>query len=235
MIKESIQYIVGLGNIRLEEVDNQVFSTQKLHTVEQAKPDSIIVRNLSGLVDYLQTNFDKQPPVLVQIASPTEVNVLSTFNRDYKRNHLIQASAMLPSISFARFLDVEDFNILLQSCFVASEDRAAVLQIVGNIREENVSTVGDNGVTQQVTAKTGVTTVDNIIVPNPVTLKPYRTFVEVEQPASEFVFRMKTGPEAALFEADGGSWKLTAIARIKEYLLNALSKEIESGAITIIA
>ncbi len=45
--------------------------------------------------------------------------------------------------------------------------------------------------------------------------------VEVEQPESKFVFRMRKGvdgPEAALFEADGGAWKIEAMKRIKEYL-----------------
>ena len=68
-------------------------------------------------------------------------------------------------------------------------------------------------------------------MPNPAVLKPYRTFVEVEQPESKFVFRMQTGPEMALFEADGGAWRIQAMKNIKEYL----EKELKAFEISIIA
>jgi hypothetical protein len=47
--------------------------------------------------------------------------------------------------------------------------------------------------------------------------------VEVEQPVSSFIFRMKEdkyskGIQCALFEADGGAWKLEAMQAIKAYL-----------------
>lgn len=42
------------------------------------------------------------------------------------------------------------------------------------------------------------------------------------QPESQFVFRMKEdkydGVQCALFEADGGAWRLVAMENIKEYL-----------------
>nr|WP_228728307.1 hypothetical protein [Brevibacillus composti] len=236
MLKEALQYLIGLGNAKIfNSVSGQEYASQTVHLLKRPTPDALVVRNLSGLVDYLIHNYDNQPPVLVHVASPTQVDVLSTFNTDYNRNHLLRAEALLPKIPFGQFLDTEQFNILLQSCFVSNEDRAMVLKVIGNIKEETVSTFGDDGVSQQVTAKTGVATVENVVVPNPVTLKPFRTFVEIEQPESEFIFRMRTGPAAGLFEADGGTWKLTAIARIKDYLQAALEDEVTNGKVTIIA
>ncbi len=236
MIKEALQYLIGMGNTKIfTTVSGQEFASQSVHLLKQPTPDALVVRNLSGLVDYLIHNYDNQPPVLVHVSSPTQVDVFSTFNNDYNRNHLLRAEALLPRIAYGQFLDAEQFNILLQSCFVPNEARSIVLKVIGNIKEETVANIGDDGVSQQVTAKTGVTTVENIVVPNPVALKPFRTFVEIEQPESEFIFRMKTGPSAALFEADGGAWKLTAIARIKDYLQAALEDEVSSEKVTIIA
>ncbi|WP_419877705.1 hypothetical protein [Brevibacillus centrosporus] len=236
MIKEALQYLIGLGNTEIFTTDTgQEYASQPVHLIKKPTPDALVVRNLSGLVDYLIHNYDNQPPVLVHVASSTQVDVFSTFNTDYNRNHLLRAEALLPKIPFGQFTDTEQFNILLQSCFVTNEDRAAVLKVIGNIKEETVSAFSDDGVSQQVTAKTGVATVENVVVPNPVALKPFRTFVEIEQPESEFIFRMKSGPSAALFEADGGTWKLTAIARIKDYLRAALEDEVNSGKVTIIA
>lgn len=96
-------------------------------------------------------------------------------------------------------------------------------------------TTGDDGISQQVTIKTGVATVGNAIVPNPVTLKPYRTFVEVEQPESKFIFRMKDGPTAALFEADGGVWRNKAMHEIKKYIYENLLKGNRFPNIVIIS
>jgi hypothetical protein len=235
MLKTALEYLVGLGNTRIEKVGEQVFSTQKMHEVKAATPDAINIHSLSGLVEYLQSKFDGDTKLMVHVNSPTEVVCFSTFNRDFNRNELIKASAMLPKFHFDNWYDTESFNIKLQSCFVSNEDRDIMLKVVGNIKEETVNTVGDDGVSQAVVAKTGVATVANVKVPNPVVLKPYRTFVEVDQPESEFIFRMQSGPRCALFEADGGAWKLKAMQNIKRYLEEKLQKEVESGQIFIIA
>lgn len=73
------------------------------------------------------------------------------------------------------------------------------------------------------TARSGIARVEEISVPNPVFLAPFRTFREITQPLSPFVLRMKQGregglPTVALFEADGGKWKLDAIQFIRDYL-----------------
>jgi hypothetical protein len=235
MLKEALQYLIGLGAANKHEIGGQIFSDKPLHKVPAPVSEPLIVRNLSGLVEYVINNYDNQPPMLIHVESPTRVDVYSTYNRDMKRHHYVRAEAQLPDIPFRRFIDVESFNILLQSCFVPNEDRARLLAVVGNIQEENIVTVGDSGVSQQVTAKTGVATVGNVIVPNPVQLKPFRTFVEIEQPESLFVFRMQRGPECALFEADGGAWKLEAIIRIREYLDKALAEPIVAGKVRIIS
>lgn len=238
MIKEALEYLVKLGNIETYNIGDSVYSSQKLNLVPDSQPSLLQVRSLSGLIEYLKSNFDRDDlseNKMVHIISPTEVIAFSTFNRDYQRNEYIKANAMLPSFSFDRWYDSEEFIIKLQSAFVKNKDRDIMLKVVGNIKEENVRQVGDDGVSQAVVAKTGVATAGNVLVPNPVVLAPYRTFVEVDQPESDFIFRMKNGPSCALFEADGGGWKLTAMKNIKEYLQAALETEIEAGKIVIIA
>ena len=87
--------------------------------------------------------------------------------------------------------------------------------------------------------KTGVASKTETIVPSPVHLKPYRTFDEIDQPESDFIFRIQSdkfdGITCALFSADGGAWKTEAKQRIKEYLSNELSDLIEKGKIIILA
>lgn len=238
MIREALEYLIKLGNVETLNIGETVYSTQKLNLVPDLTPAALQVRSLSGLVEYLVSSFDGDElseNKMVHVVSPTEVIAFSTFNRDYQRNEYIKAKAMLPEFSFDRWYSAEDFNIKLQSAFVRNGDRDIMLKVVGNIKEEAVQSVSDDGVSQAVVAKTGVAQVGNVLVPNPVVLAPFRTFVEVDQPESEFIFRMKSGPNCALFEADGGAWKLHAMRNIKEYLQAALETEIEAGKIVIIA
>ncbi|RXZ84614.1 hypothetical protein EBB07_00940 [Paenibacillaceae bacterium] len=234
MIKEAIEKILGLAEIQTTKIGEQVYTSSQLSRVTASLTDTLKVRNLSGIIDYLKNDFDKHLPVIIHVESPTKVNVLTGFNRDLSRSELVVATAILPEIRFGGYYDIESFNILLQSCFVSTEIRESILRIVGNVRDENVTTFGDDGVSQQVTAKTGVATVEAVKLPNPVWLKPFRTFVEIEQPESAFVFRMKDGPSAALFEADGGAWKIIAIRDIKSYLDNALAERVQAGEVVIV-
>lgn len=235
MIKEALQYIIGLGNTRIEDIGAQKYSTQGVHLVQEACAKTLVVNSLTGLIDYLQSEFDGNNQLLVHVASPTEVNVYSHFTRDMTRNAFVQAKALLPQFPFGKFQDLEEFNIALQSMFVENEQRGEVLQIVGNVKDENVTNYGDDGVSQQVTAKAGIATVAVIPVPNPVHLMPYRTFIEVDQPESSFVFRMRTGPDCALFEADGGAWKNEAIGAVRDFLHESLQSRIDSDQIVLLA
>lgn len=235
MIKAALEYIIGLGNTEVFYENGQAHSSQMLYKIEAPVAARLNVHSLSGLVEYLKSTFDSDETLLVHVESPTEVNVFSSLNQDRNREYLIRANAMLPQFQFENWYDPENFIIKLQSAFVPNEDRNIVLKVVGNIREEDVRTYGDDGIGQTVTAKVGVAAVGQVEVPNPVALRPYRTFVEVEQPESNFVFRMKNGPRSAFFEADGGAWKLEAMQNIKRYLKMELSNEMEAGKIIVIA
>lgn len=80
----------------------------------------------------------------------------------------------------------------------------------------------DDGVSQVLTVKQGVSLAQNVTLQNPVPLKPMRTFSEVDQPESNFTLRVNGDADVALFEADGGAWKNAAVANIKNYLESKL-------------
>lgn len=235
MIKDALKYIVGLGKAAIHEENGQKYSDKDLQLLREPIAAPFELNTLSGLVDYLKSEFDGDDKVILHVYSPTKVTVESMLNSNKKRDYLVSAEALIPDFRFNNFYDTETFNIKLQSCFVENDDRNIMLKVVGNIQEDNVKNVSDDGVSQAVVAKIGVASLGNVEVPNPVSLAPYRTFVEVEQPTSDFIFRMQNGPQCALFEADGGAWKLEAIDNIKRFLEISLDEEIESKRITIIA
>lgn len=235
MIRQAFEYLVDLGNKKVLNINEQNFSTGQLNLIEQPVVDPLQVQSLSGLIDYLKENFDVLDDVLIHVKSPETVVVLSCVNNDANRNTHLIAKAFVPSFSFDTYHDAETFNIKLQSVFLQNSDRDAMLQVVGNIREENVRNLGDDGISQSVTVKHGVATVSDVRVPNPVFVAPYRTFTEVDQPESNFVFRMREQGKCALFEADGGAWKLEAMDNIKDHLSHELKDLIENGSVHIIA
>lgn len=227
MIKNALEYLVNLGQIKVLEVENQAYATKQLHHIRLPKVESLQVNSLSGFVDYINSRFDKDyfAGNLVHVVSHKEVGLISNLLKDAGRETYITAHAFQAGFNFGRFYGLEPFIIAMQSCFVRNDDAMAILRVIGNIKEESVRQVGDDGITQSVTARAGIAMVEEVTVPNPVKLAPYRTFMEIEQPESEFVFRMRSGdhgPECALFEADGGAWKLEAMARVKDYLIEQL-------------
>lgn len=223
MIKQALEYLVGLGQVKTLDINGQTYSTERLDHVKIPKTTALQVNSLTGLLDYIKSGFDSDSFVgtLVHVVSYDKVRLISQLLNDAGREDYMIAEAFSPVFRFNKFYDHESFIIAMQSCFVPNVDSAVILQVVGNIRDEAVRNFGDDGVSQMVSAKTGIALVEDVKVPNPVMLAPFRTFVEIEQPESKFVFRMRSGengPECALFEADGGAWRLDAMENIKEYL-----------------
>ncbi|CAI3194211.1 hypothetical protein [Clostridium neonatale] len=225
--RDSLEYLVNLGEKKeaIIKLDQGTFSRVSLNRVTEPVASKLTVSTLTGLVDYIKTNVDKlEGKLLIQVKSPEEVTLYSPLNADREREKYVSAEAILPNnVVYDRFLDTERFNIMLQSAFVDDEDKSKLLKYTALITDDTVKNFGDDGISQKVTVKTGVVSVSDAVVPNPVTLAPFRTFPEVEQPESKFIFRMKEGPSAALFEADGGAWRNKAILNIKAYL----EKELE--------
>lgn len=229
MIKEAIRYVVELGNKKEVEIDGVTYTSNNLQIVEPPRPKAVGVSTLTGLVEYIKSNIDFEgiDDFMIHVVSPVEVRFMSClYGNDGRRDILAAAVPLLPSINFDRYLRTEEFNVMLQSSFVKNDDRDLLLKFSGNIQENTNRKTQDDGVTQVVEMKTGVTTISNVIVPNPVTLAPYRSFTEIEQVESDFIFRVKEGPLCAIFEADGGAWRNEVMKRIKEYLRAELGDEI---------
>lgn len=230
--KDALEYLVsqGEGKNPIVALPQGTYTKVRLERVNKPTAENLSISTLTGLVDYIKSDIDKlakEGELLIQIKSHKEVRLYSPLNEDRKRELYIKAETILPdNIYYDRFLETERFNIMLQSSFIDNVDKSILLKYTGLVQNDAVKTIGDNGVSQAVTIKTGVASVGQAEVPNPVELIPYRTFPEIEQPSSKFIFRMKEGPSAAIFEADGGSWINKAMSSIKEYLVENL-KEYE--------
>ncbi len=232
MLEKALSYLVGLGankarieNITLPDGTQQVYSNVPLNRLSKYIPtaDSIKMSTLTSLVDYIKGNIDTMAErMIVQVKSPVEVCLFSQLDEDRNREYLVNVTAQVPGFNYEKFIDHETFCINVQSKFLndPDTDKELILKFAGTVEQGSVAEYGDNGVTQKATVRTGIASKADAVVPNPVKLRPYRTFMEVEQPVSEFIFRMaeERGITCALFEADGGAWKNAAMQNIKNYL-----------------
>lgn len=243
-LKEALEYAVELRegqDVIYEEGEKVFYDASKAHLVELdpiKRAETLTVNSLSGLVDYLKSNIrtlESDTKLLVHVESPTRVVVYSSLDEDRKRESVIQATALLDVFPYRRFMNSEDFIINVQSLIQRDLDAEAILACASSIRIEGGGDLIDNGISQTVTVKEGAATLTKAEVPSPAELRPYRTFLEVEQPSSPFVFRIDKIGNCALFEADGGIWKHTAMENIHEFLDNKLSELIQSETLTIIA
>jgi hypothetical protein len=122
-------------------------------------------------------------------------------------------------------MGVEEFLIKLNSMFIETTELFNLIKYVSKLVVNNSISTEDDGISQTCTLKKGVSSalVEAKTAPAKIILSPMRTFAEIAQPKSLFLFRMKTDsqgtPSCALFEADGGAWKLEAMQSIKYWLI----------------
>jgi hypothetical protein len=232
MLKEAIEKILSMAEVDAFSIEDRPYTDKLIYPVKEPVPDALSVNTLTGFVDFFTgCEADRGKDAIVQVQHPDHVVLWSPLVGTFcQRKLFVVAKASPFSFSFGSFIDLESFIIALQSKFVDTEDAGKILKVVGNLTDSEVHTYTDDGVSQGVVAKVGIAKVDNVPVPRLVKLAPYRTFLEIDQPKSPFLFRMRRGskdgdpPSCALFEADGGKWKNEAIKGIKAYLAKALPK-----------
>ena len=238
MIKAAIDYLVGLGrNEVLIEANGAKYTYKELNRLERPLPDCLKTNTLRSIVDYIKQGFDfgdwgEDFDYIINVVDYQQVHLLLPLNDDSRRPIIINCTApQRDNLTFGRFMDVTRFNIMMQSSFldnIGEKDyKGILLKVVGNLGDGIVKNFGDDGVSQKTTIKTGVENLAEVKIPNPVVLAPFRTFAEVDQPESKFIFRLESGrgdePQAALFEADGGAWKVYAKEKIIEYFKEQLA------------
>jgi len=237
MIKEALEYLFSLKEPEFVKVEDRPYAVKNLTPIHKPMPKTIEVHTLSALVDYTIKDVDgiRDPllldDVVLHILSSLQVFLYSTITPPFKqRPCYLHATTPGCHFRFGTFMEVEPFIIGVQSQFIQDENTALIYKSAGNIKDSIVKTVQDDGVAQQITVATGAARVAEVQLPSPIELRPYRTFPEVTQPSSKFIFRMRSGqgggpPTCALFEADGGIWEMEAIQTIKEWFEHELDGE----------
>lgn len=223
MLKEFVRYIEDMAFINFQH-EGRTFTNHEVYPIRDAQPKPLTVHTLEGILDYVHCEGLNKEDVYVHVEDYNAVWLYSKlYGREKQRDHFITAQAYKVEHKFSANLTLKEFLTYIQAGFVPDENTAAILAALGNIVDETGVEYADDGVTQIVTARTGITRRGQISLPNPVTLRPYRTFPDVAQPEGLFVLRVdKVGDKIVcmLTEADGGRWKQIAVESIKEWFMS---------------
>lgn len=234
MDKPVIEKIEQLVKDRiLVEVGGRTYTPARLTPVIfNPLADQIGVHTLSGFCDFVSHDMDVmnlKKLDIVHVVDHKQIELLSPLRGDdRKRETLIVAGidSKMETFPFGKFLSQEEFAIRFRSMFEphAGDDTEYVMSFASSLAGGTNITASDDGVTQTVQVKRGVSgTLKEDKASKPIVkLSPYRTFREIVQPQSEFLFRIRLDqndqPQVALFEADGGKWIHDAIVGIAAFI-----------------
>lgn len=235
MLAKMIDKIVSLKETKTFEIGGQTYADSQLTRIPPHvdRPECIEVSGLDGICKLIRTELAKlDTVVMVQAKAHNAVEVMTTYLGDFSRNMLYKAKADAPGLRTG-FRGREVALIELRSLFIPNEGTAYLLDLLSRMTDENSVTTRDNGVTQQVEAKQGVSLNMLVDIKPRVQLQPFRTFLEIAQPESEFLIRVDPQEGIGFFEADGGIWKLEAKKNIADYFNTHLADLIEAGKVVV--
>ena len=238
MIQKALQYLVGLKDNKIYEIGGKTYSDHELKLVEEERfyrkglefcsLDAIVKMIKAELADYT----DGIEPIFIRIIDHRKVDVFT--RPDNRERRVFPYEAMCVDSEFKAGWREQDAAIIeLRSRFIPTDDSSYLIDLVSRINNDEGVKSEDNGVSQTVVVKKGVSLAATEAVKPRLSLKPFRTFREVPQPESEFILRLDENGRIGLFEADGGIWKMEAKDNIKAYFEQNLAHEIEIGVVIV--
>jgi hypothetical protein len=237
MLRDFVNRIAELAAPTIHEVDGSVFSSKEMVHVMDKKPmpRCIDLNGLDSICKMVRNEAEHVGlQIFIQVKDYKSVSVFTSLDSDEDRLYLYKCIADTPAVTTDRFMAYEKAVIELRSLYIPNEGTKYLLQLLSSISNESKVTSSDNGVTQQVEARSGIALNSMVKIEPRVTLQPFRTFIEVEQPASEFLLRISERGEIGFFPADGGVWKLEATRNVAGYFENALKDLIDNGTVVVI-
>lgn len=209
-------------------------NSQRAEAIKFPMPKTLDLFSLSQVVNYIKDVMSVDPQqLIVNVESHDCVTVLTSKIQQTDRHVHAKAdfSDMFKTYEDGRYLSQEDFIIQILSRFASSPSRDELLKTVSSIKSGQSVENDDDGFSQKVEVKAGITLVKEQSLKNLWDLYPHKTFPEVNQPSVSYILRVKKGtdtPQLALFEADGGLWKVRATATVREWLIQRLKLALES-------
>ena len=222
---------------RYELIEHPVYrpAELKLHSLDAVV--EVVKHELDSTSVIGENGYAYRPDLhfYISVPSPTCVEVFTAPCRDLHlaRIKLCYADATdVPGFRDTTY-SYEEAMVALRSRFQPSEDQAYVLDLMSHLVSGQEITTADDGISQQVKVKTGIQMFGVTATKPIVRLRPYRTFQEVEQPASDFLIRLDDNRNLTIREADGGMWRLKARETVAAWLTEQLKDLVDQDQVTV--
>lgn len=234
MLKDFFEWMDGVKQKRHYQIDgrNYFFGRDGLNMIEEPQyyANAIKVNSLTGLVDYIEMGELKREDVFIAIVDTRRIELLSGPDYREKRNMFVYTEVDTGNdYAPGNYIDLEEFVIYLKTGFQEIEDDEAIpiskiTDMLSSIKDSKNITFEDDGFTQNIIMKNELQPKSEGLraeIPNPLKLRPYRTFREIDQPLSTFLLRLRrrnNGIDAALIESYSRTWINDARLAIKDWL-----------------
>lgn len=236
MIKSALQYLVGLKDNKTYNFDGYTYSDHELHRIEPPhySKKSIEFGSLDAIVKMIRTELPeyRNMPLFIHVENHKTIYVFT--RTDEREEREFPYIAKCKDTDFREgWREQQEAIIELRSRFIPNEDSDYLINLISRINNDQGVKSEDNGVSQTVTTKQGVSLMQTEAVKPRLSLIPFRSFREVPQPESEFILRLDDKGRIGLFEADGGIWKIEAKINIQHFFEEELKEEIAAGQIVV--
>jgi hypothetical protein len=230
MDADTITRIVDLA-AHVEEIDGKQFhvNQEAAHLIQFPQVETLQCFSLTQVLNFLVGNTTEGLKLFVNVLSPTEVEVLDDeLNENLRIMKCARAdfSKAYKPFDGGTIMTQEDFVIHVMTKFVRGPAVEALLKLASSVKAEKVMTSDDDGYSQAASVKAGVSLVDSKTVKNLWSLPTYKTFPEIEQPVIPYVLRLHQRdtetPKFALYDADGGAWKIQTTGAIRDWFKQQL-------------
>lgn len=218
------------------EETGEYFDGKTLKRIDRKSLPVMETADLNGLVNAVKSMVENKSYELPLLVNVTEPKVIKVYTSCKNREQEKIASAYFVQNSpecINNFVSFDDFMLEIASRFIENEDREKLLRQCSKISSAEEAKYEDDGITQKAVVQKGVSLKEEKALQKHFKLKTFRTFLEIEQPESLFLLRIKKDG-IGLFTADGDIWQLETIENIREYLSKNLSEEIKKGLVVII-
>ena len=241
MLKDFIEHIQNTARPIIREIGSATFAVTATGQANEIRPtidhrDTLPLHSLDALVKLVRTEASKaQAPLYITIPDHLTVRCFGQPQTDARlfRQFYYEAHATdVPGWGEKMQLGFEDAQIAMRTRFQETADTIYALKLLSDICCGAKVIYNDNGIATTVTTQKGVALQSNEQIRPIITLKPYRTFQEVEQPESIFLIRVNERG-ITFTEADGGMWKLKARQTVKAFLEEQLAEEVAGNGVYI--
>ncbi|HPG29786.1 MAG TPA: hypothetical protein PKY81_10515 [bacterium] len=180
---EKIEDIVK-KNCETRQINDITYSAVELKPViYEPSVDALKLNSLQSLVDYIKTNRDNLDynNLTIVVETHNRVKLISNiYGKKRNRDTFIITEINPDKIEFGRYYDMETFMIKLTSLFIENDDRQFLLQHLSKVVIEDNINLADDGISQNISTKKGVSGALKEIQPTKpiICLKPFRTFLE---------------------------------------------------------